>query len=124
MLVDDHPVEFLDSFWIFAQVLDWQPVEQGQPVCLLADDSAWARLVLAPLVESAGYAVAFTGGGSIRPDVTIISEESHAAAVDGKVLRLRRDVDAADAAPDSLWRYDRAALLAELGRCRSRRSNG
>jgi two-component system chemotaxis sensor kinase CheA len=124
MLVDDHPVEFLDSFWIFAQASDGQPVEQGRPVCLLADDSAWARLVLAPLVESAGYAVAFTGDGTLRPDVTIISDENQKAGIDGKVVRLRRDADDTEASPESLWRYDRAALLAELGRYRGRRSNG
>ncbi|RVT95145.1 chemotaxis protein CheA [Sphingomonas crocodyli] len=120
MLVEDRPVEMLDSFWMFAEVAQPQTPVDMKPLCLLADDDAWTRKVLAPLVEAAGYRVAFEEKG-VTPDLVIAGEASTASS-EAPLVRLRTTSEPADAADASLWRYDRPALLAELQRHRTRRN--
>jgi two-component system chemotaxis sensor kinase CheA len=115
MLIEDRPVEFIDAYWIFAQASTKEPAADQRPVCLLAEDTSWMRQVLAPLVESAGYTIAFPGdAAAVAPHLTIVGE-SATAATGGHILRLRTTPDD-DGKADSLWRYDRGALTAELRR--------
>jgi two-component system chemotaxis sensor kinase CheA len=115
MLIEDRPVEFIDAYWIFAQASAKEPAADQRPVCLLAEDTSWMRQVLAPLVESAGYTIAFPGdAAAVGPHLTIVGE-SATAATGGHILRLRTTPDD-DGKADSLWRYDRGALTAELRR--------
>ncbi|MDB5686461.1 MAG: chemotaxis protein CheA [Rhizorhabdus sp.] len=115
MLVDERPIEFLDPFWIFGQASE--PVAaSGGPLCLLAEDTPWTRQVLAPMVESVGYRVAFPGDAVEPPAVTIVADDGSMPHIAGHVVRLRLTSAAEGASPDSVWRYDRGALTAELRR--------
>jgi two-component system chemotaxis sensor kinase CheA len=124
MLIDDQPVEFIDAFWLFSQGLGGEPVPEERPVCLLSDDDPWTRQVLAPLVEGAGYNVVFdreAAGG--KADLIILPDGAPAPVTgDAPILKLRPLADDRGASPDSLWRYDRVGLVAQLRRHWNRRS--
>ena len=117
MLIEDRPVEFLDAFWLFAQGMGAEPAHDERPFCLLSDDDPWTRQVLAPLVESAGYNVVYDGSDeAVLAKVVIVSEHAPVEPREGAVVRLRNAADDKGATPDSLWRYDREGLSAELRR--------
>ena len=124
MLVEERPVEFLDAFWLFAQGLGSARRPADRPVCLLSDDDPWTRQVLAPLVEGAGYDIIFTHDErSAAADLVIVSDGAPVEPVEaGAVLRLRPTAEERGASPESLWRYDRAGLTAELRRHWNKRS--
>jgi len=80
-------------------------------------DDLWARQVLAPLLGAAGYRVSFAGEAVTTADVVIATTgaplpSDHKAPV----VRLRSEVSARDAGDDSIYRYDRHALLGALSR--------
>ncbi len=118
MLVEDRPVEVLDAFWLFSQGQTTLPPREDRPLCLLSEDDPWTRQVLAPLVESAGYRVVYgVQDDDCSADVVIVSaEQPVVTAGTGAVVRLRATVDERGVAGDSLWRYDRVGLTAELQR--------
>ncbi len=119
MLVDERPVEFIDAFWLFSQGLSNESWSGDRPVCLLSDDDPWTRQVLAPLVEGAGYEVVYPEDAAAKAADLVIMADGTEAARGGEaatVVRLRRNADQGAASPDSLWRYDRAGLTAELRR--------
>ncbi|ATE67289.1 chemotaxis protein CheA [Rhizorhabdus dicambivorans] len=125
MLVEERPVEFLDAFWLFAQGLGAEAKAEQRPVCLLSDEDPWTRQVLAPLVESAGYAVIYSEEeGAAAADLVIMADSSdHPAEVGaGAVLRLRQGMEERGGSPGSLWRYDRIGLAEELRRHWNKRS--
>jgi two-component system chemotaxis sensor kinase CheA len=75
--------------------------------------------VLAPLVEGAGYEVVYPEDAAAKAADLVIMADGTEAARGGEaatVVRLRRNADQGAASPDSLWRYDRAGLTAELRR--------
>jgi two-component system chemotaxis sensor kinase CheA len=124
MLVEDRAVEFIDAFWLFAQGLGAEQKPAERPVCLLSDNDPWTRQVLAPLVEAAGYHIVYNDDErAAAADLVIVSDSAPAdPAVAGTVLRLRPTAEDRSASPDSLWRYDRVGLTAELRRHWNRRS--
>lgn len=124
MLVEERPVEFIDAFWLFAQGLGTEPEPEKRPVCLLSDDDPWTRQVLAPLVESAGYQIIYSPEEGPAADLVIMADSSTAAAPGeaAAVLRLRQNAEERGASPNSLWRYDRIGLTAELRRHWNKRS--
>lgn len=118
VLFEGRQVELLDAHWLFADAA--APVAARRPVCLLADDSdPWAHEILAPLIETAGYRVTFGAeGDAVRPDI-VIDTGAHASApsrADMPVLRLRGTPEAEPGEEETIYRYDRAALLGALGR--------
>jgi len=124
MLVEERPIEFIDAFWLFAQGAGGDAKPAHRPVCLLADDDPWTRQVLAPLVEGAGYSVVYSDDeGAAAADLVIVPD---GAALDStgtcSILRLRPTAEERGASPDSLWRYDRPGLTAELRRHWSKRN--
>lgn len=128
MLIDDQPVEFIDAFWLFSQGLSQglggEPAPEERPVCLLSDDDPWTRQVLAPLVEGAGYNVIFDREAADgKADLIILPDGAPAPVTgDAPILKLRPMADDRGASPDSLWRYDRVGLAAQLRRHWNRRS--
>ena len=123
MLIEDRPIEFIDAFWLFGQGLGSEATPAKRPVCLLSDDDPWSRQVLAPLVESAGYCVVFAEDqAGTAADLVIVSDGTLVEPGEaGVVVRLRPTAEERGASPDSLWRYDRAGLAAELRRHWSKR---
>jgi two-component system chemotaxis sensor kinase CheA len=118
VLVDDRPVELLDPYWLFAQAGDGESLDDSLPLCLLAaEDDAWTREILRPLVEAAGYRVVHAGPGqTASPDIIVDSGAGTLATLDPHtpVVRLRGAHDATPGDEDSVYRYDRDGLIAAL----------
>jgi len=123
MLVQDVQVELVDSFWLFAQVGDGGAVAE-RPLCLIDGSDAWMREVLRPIIEQAGYRVAYSadGAGSVQP-VAVFSLDGEAAAQvgDTPVICLRIAAEQAGSAAGSIYRYDRHGLIAALAAAQGRR---
>jgi two-component system chemotaxis sensor kinase CheA len=117
-LIDDSQVEILDPHWLFAAHGDPAADEQAQPVCALPEGDAWMDAMLRPLVESLGYRVVAAREG-VAADILILSEESEATGPvkAGQVVRLRSRPETG-ASDDSIYRYDRAALIGALAAAR------
>ena len=123
MLVDGIQVELIDCFWLFGQA--GTLVGPGErPLCLLDKSDPWMRDVLRPIVEQAGYRVAYDGeGGEAVPAVTILSAErapEHPPAPGARVVRLRATADETLSSAGSIYRYDRHGLIAALAAAQGR----
>lgn len=124
-LVGARTVSLLDGHRLFA-LHGEAPRTTARPVCRLPDND-WARSILAPLVRSAGYDIsdqcAAPSGDSETSDLLILFEEDYevAAALEwtfnSQVIRLRNLPQAA-ADDETIYRYDRDALLDALGKAR------
>ncbi len=117
-LIDGHLVPVLDGHALFAD--HGAPGRTGAILsCRLPDDNDWARTILEPLLEAAGYRIASSADEEV--DVAIELGESEAECSAGrarKVIRLRPEPHSAQDDPDSIYRYDRAALLTALRQIR------
>lgn len=117
-LVGGEQVELVDPFWLFAQHGGGHAPEPVQaPLCLLTDgEDRWTREILRPLIEAAGYRVALPGDPAAAEAEVVIapSNATASAATDTPVLRLRAEKALATPGDDSVYRYDRAGLLAAL----------
>ncbi len=127
MLVGGEPVELIDPFWLmqdYGNGAGRSAAMQRQPLCRLAEDTdGWATNFLAPILRSSGYRV-ITGSDMAAhavevEDVFLCMADSgskHAASSDVPVVRLRTTPAAAGPEDDSIYRYDRAAVLSALRR--------
>ncbi|HMO75791.1 MAG TPA: chemotaxis protein CheW [Sphingopyxis sp.] len=122
VLIGGEPVELIDPFWLMAQYgadADARPSER-RPLCRLAEDAeGWAANFLAPILRGAGWrVVSGDEGEGERPDVQLCLADADgpapALAADVPLVRLRASVAAAGPEDDSIYRYDRAALLDAL----------
>ena len=112
-MIDGEPAEIVDAHWLFEQ-LAGMPLVRAQPVCRLPSDDAWMQNFLRPLVEAAGYLVVDERDQS-ETDLAIASQEvAVVPARAGHVIWLRSNPDTQPDRPDSIYRYDRASLMAAL----------
>ena len=113
-LIGGEPAEVIDAHWLFATFAGSPERAGAQPVCRLPGDDPWIQNMLRPMVEAAGYRVV-SELEDIEADLAILSDPSaEAAAAAARVIRLRSDPDAGPAGDESIYRYDRAALLTAL----------
>ena len=68
--------------------------------------------MLRPIVEAAGYRV--VSDDEAEADLAILSEASSTDTAAARTIRLRSDPDPASDKDESIYRYDRAALLMAL----------
>ena len=125
-LIDGAQVELVDPYWLFAAYADARPSKEKPLVCALPAGDPWMDNMLRPLIESLGYVVVAAGEG-VAADILIASVESEeSTGVDaGEVLRLRSSPDLAGEKDNSIYRYDRVALLDALSRSATKgRSHG
>ena len=115
-LVDGLRTEIVDAFSLFAGEHARFPVTVQRPTCYLPDSDPWILAVLMPLVEQAGYRV--THDPEIEATVAFLDERTHPPSGAGKVIRLRSEAAQASgsAAENEIYRYDRPALMAALGK--------
>ena len=113
----------LDPYWLFAG----QGTGQGEeaPVCAIPADDPWMSNILRPIIEAAGYRVRLAMPGEApEADLTIASaNRAECVPGAGEVIRIRTTLESRGDGDDSIYRYDRAALLSELGR-RARPAKG
>ncbi len=115
-LVDGRPVTLIDAHELFARY-GAPPVVAGRPRCSLPADD-WARTILAPLVVSAGYEIVSPESADPQAIMIVFDEVFEAAEalgreLSGPVIRLRERPEAT-AGSDTIYRYDREALMAAL----------
>ena len=120
-LVDGRPVEVLDCFWLFARHAG-APRTAAAPVCRLAEDDPWARSILRPLVEAAGYRVIGEDDGE-DADVAIAVQGGAARELRAnETIILHSSPDEAGST-GGVYRYDRAGLVAALTSARTRKAS-
>ncbi|MBL0916902.1 MAG: chemotaxis protein CheW, partial [Sphingopyxis sp.] len=119
VLVGGEPVELIDPFWLMEQYAGGTAAPTlRQPVCRIADDpDGWGDNFLAPILQNAGYRVVSQASDEAA-DVLLCLTDDDAAAHQGDVpvIRLRASVAAASPDDDTVYRYDRGALLEALRR--------
>jgi two-component system chemotaxis sensor kinase CheA len=123
VLVGGDPVELIDPFWLMEQYAGGAPAPAlRQPLCRLADDhDGWGGNFLAPILRNAGYRVVLGDDASDEvPDVLLYCTEEGEVlgAVSGEVpvIRLRTSIAATGPEDETVYRYDRKALLDALRR--------
>ncbi|MBJ7438753.1 MAG: chemotaxis protein CheW [Sphingopyxis sp.] len=123
VLVGGDPVELIDPFWLMAQYAAWTDAAVvNQPLCRLADDhDGWGDNFLAPILRNAGYRVVSGDGAEDEaPDVLLcLTEDGEACGHmdnDVPVIRLRSAIAATGPDDETVYRYDRQALLEAVAR--------
>ena len=117
-LIGGKPVPVIDGHALFAG--NRAPRRVDRPLsCRLPAGSDWARTILEPLVEAAGYRV--TMDDSEEADVAIqLSDAGTGAAPPARnVIRLRGEPEATAGEAGSIYRYDREGLMAALKQART-----
>ena len=114
ILLDGKPYRLLDGHHLFAQYGVSSGAE-AHLTCHLPDDE-WSRTILEPLVSAAGYRVITD---EETADVAIVIGESDArdenpAAIANKIIRLRNSKAVGESETDTVYRYDRDALIEAL----------
>ncbi|WP_454279647.1 chemotaxis protein CheA [Sphingomonas sp. Marseille-Q8236] len=112
---EGRPIEILDPLALF---LDTAPIGDAaaSPLCLLdGTGAAWMDRFLRPVLEANGYRCVLQPPKDESPAVRLMMEDDVPADERGgaPVVRLRRERDT-PADPDSIYRYDRSALIAAL----------
>ncbi len=112
-LVSGEPAELVDPHWLFANFATGPICMSEQLVCRLPSDDPWMQNMLRPIVEAVGYRVV-SDADEVEADLAILSEMSGIDGVAARVIRLRSDPDPASEKDETIYRYDRAALLMAL----------
>ncbi len=119
-LIDGKPTELVDCHALFAQYAH-APVPAAPPVCRLPSGDSWFQDFLRPLVESAGYRV-IGEADEAEADLAILAQDGEDTPLPQalRAIRLRTTPDAPPDRADTIYRYDREALLAALRTARGR----
>lgn len=111
-----EPVELVNIFQYFQNDITEPLAGPEGALCFIAarDAGHWERGILAPLLQASGYRVSFDEADRKKAGVVIDAESSTDGTRDDRTVRLRDDLlsDAADTG--SIYRYDRAALMAAI----------
>jgi two-component system chemotaxis sensor kinase CheA len=119
-LIDGKPTELVDCHALFARH-GRASVPAEPPICRLPSGDSWFQDFLRPLVESAGYRV-IGEADETEADLAILAQEGEDAPQPqaARAIRLRTTPDAGPDRADTIYRYDREALLAALRTARGR----
>lgn len=120
-LIDGAQVEIIDPYWVFSQAGQVAETDAGSlPVCRIDHgDEQWVMHFLAPMIEAAGYRIVVgeQGQEAVQPSMIIRSahQDGQDRGIEGaKVIRLRAHVSKLRSDDDSIYRYDRNALISAL----------
>lgn len=116
-VIEGRQYEVIDPFSLLASVPEGLPTVR--PVrCLLADkDDPWMQEILAPLIRQAGYEAVLDDEAAAREaDVVLcLAQSPHGSTVvDRPVVRLRNAQRPQGPDDQSIYRYDRDALIAAI----------
>lgn len=119
-LVGGKPIPLLDGHAVFSRYRATRKIEHIL-TCRIPGESEWARTILEPLVEAAGYRIA-TDEDDCEADLAIALAEDGTDFQQGARATIRLRPDPEDAGDDTIYRYDRDGLLAALKRIRTGRA--
>lgn len=114
-LVEGTVTAVIDAHRLFGRLADASGPALGK-VCRLPSDDDWAQAFLAPMLRAAGYAIASGEDGTPADVVFALADGPVDPANPARVIRLRTTVEPEHPDDTSIYRYDRAALLAALDR--------
>ena len=107
-MIDGQPVEVVDTLALFAR---HQTMPAARPLCLIhADRDGWMAGFLRPTLEAAGYRCVTRVPAGERPMLALAMDDA-APPGDLPTIRLRREQSGRD---DSIYRYDRGAVIAAM----------
>jgi two-component system chemotaxis sensor kinase CheA len=113
-LINGEPAELVDVHWLFSNHVGSAARTPEQLVCLVPCWDPWMQNMLRPLIEAAGYRVV-DDADEEKADVVIASlGEDLPEEGNGKTIWLRSEPEASGKRDQSIYRYDRAALLTAL----------
>jgi two-component system chemotaxis sensor kinase CheA len=116
-VIEGRQYEVIDPYQLFASMPE-EAVKVRPVRCLLADkDDPWMQEILAPLIRQAGYEAVM--GGDVKPeeaDIVLCLAQSPVveSIVDRPVVKLRNAQRPQGPDDDSIYRYDRDALIAAI----------
>jgi two-component system chemotaxis sensor kinase CheA len=121
-LIGGEQVEVIDSYWLFGEQTERATAGDG-PLCALPADDPWMHNILKPLIEAAGYRTMDAGEpGADAADLHIAPVEAEPAKpLSCPVIKVRAQPEPIHAKDDSIYRYDRAALLSALSAHKARK---
>lgn len=113
VIVEGEQIELVDALALFAAIDTAPPADR---LCLLQQDAGgWMDTFLRPAIEAAGYRCVATVPPGASADVIVTMDAPPPPDADpAQVVRLRRERTGGDA--QSIYRYDRPALIAALAR--------
>ncbi|WP_317617505.1 hypothetical protein [Sphingomonas daechungensis] len=111
-LVSGEPAELIDPHWLFANIAASAVQPSEQLVCRLPSDDPWMQNMLRPIVEAAGYRVV-SELDEVEAHLAILADASEAGSA-ARTIRLRAEPEPASSKDETIYRYDRAALLMAL----------
>ena len=112
-LVSGEPAELVDPHWLFASFATSGSNTVEQLICRLPAGDSWMQNMLRPIVEAAGYRVV-SDTDEVLADVAILPDASSDEGAAARTIRLRSEPDPASERDQSIYRYDRDALLTAL----------
>jgi len=111
-------IELLSVYALFENPAGSATSPRSPALCFIEADKEncfWETQILAPLLEAAGYEVSTDPSDRNRADVHLTGERDDLPVSDsGAVLRLRERLQPEGRAADSIYRYDRVALLSAI----------
>jgi len=116
-MLGGEQVEVIDPYQLFASLA--APVAAARPLCLLQGDAGgWMDTFLRPAIEASGYAcVSRLGAGETAAVALAMEDDAEPLATAAPVVRLRARPAARGPGDDSVYRYDRVALIAAMNAC-------
>jgi two-component system chemotaxis sensor kinase CheA len=112
ILVEGEQVELLDPHWLFAAHAG-HGARGERPLCLVDPADGWIATFVSPMLEQAGYRVVTRLPAGVTADVAIAMEAGQTPqSTSAPVVHLSRT--ATGGAAGSVYRYDRAGILAAL----------
>ena len=107
-MIDGQPVEIVDAHALFARR---QAPPTKRPLCLIhADRDGWMAGFLRPVIEAAGYRCVTRLPTEEQPAMALAMDDAIPPG-DLPTIRLRREPTGN---ADSIYRYDREAVIAAL----------
>jgi two-component system chemotaxis sensor kinase CheA len=116
--VDGRPIELLSSYSFFELQVDAVRTHAAQrPLCFISaeQEDGWEHRVLAPLLKASGYDVTFDAHHRTMASVILsLDANAETLASDRRLVKLRDSLRPSEDGQDSIYRYDRAALLSAV----------
>ena len=109
-LIDGETAELVDCHALFAS--NGAPRAANHALtCRLAGSDGWMRNFLGPIIEAAGYRIV---DGDEPADVAFVEPNGAEGDFDARMAIRLRNEPGSGGGPDSIYRYDRAALMSAL----------
>ncbi|QKG72072.1 chemotaxis protein CheA [Erythrobacter mangrovi] len=120
-LIEGRPIPVIDGHALFARHCAAKRDEHPLS-CRIPASSDWARTILEPLIEAAGYRVISDESEEADVAIVLAEQEDLPAGTARNTIRLCQDPEDAAAGQDAIYRYDRDGLLAALKQVRQERT--